>query len=67
LAPGDFHLFGPLNNHLGNEHFADDKEVEAEVRKWLRQQSKDFYVAGFDALLRRRDMYISVGGGYFEK
>jgi hypothetical protein len=23
--------------------FADDEEVEMEARKWLRQQSKDFY------------------------
>jgi hypothetical protein len=32
---------------------ADDEEVEAEVRKWQRQQSKDFYAAGFDALVKR--------------
>jgi hypothetical protein len=24
------------------KHFADDEEVEMEVRKWLRQQSKDY-------------------------
>jgi hypothetical protein len=24
-----------------------NEEVETEVRKWLRQQSKDFYAAGF--------------------
>jgi hypothetical protein len=24
-----------------------------QVRKWLRQQSKDFYAAGFDALVKR--------------
>jgi hypothetical protein len=28
------------------------KEVETEVWKWLRQQSKDFCVAGFDALVK---------------
>jgi hypothetical protein len=47
--------------------FADDKEVETEVRKWLRQQSKDFYAAGFDALIKRWDRCINVGGGYVEK
>jgi hypothetical protein len=26
--------------HLGGKRFADDEEVETEVRKWLRQQSK---------------------------
>jgi hypothetical protein len=28
---------------IGGKRFADDEEVETEVRKWLRQQSKDFY------------------------
>jgi histone-lysine N-methyltransferase SETMAR len=52
LAPSDFHLFGLLKHHLGGKCFADDEEVEMEVRKWLRQQSKDFYAAGFDALIK---------------
>jgi hypothetical protein len=33
--------------------FADDKEAEVEVRKWLKQQSKEFYATGFDALVKR--------------
>jgi hypothetical protein len=36
------------------------EEVETEVRKWLRQQSKDFYAAGLDALVKRWDKCISV-------
>jgi hypothetical protein len=39
--------------HLGGKSFADDEEVETEVRRWLRQQSKHFYAAGFDALVKR--------------
>jgi hypothetical protein len=42
-------------------------QVETEVRKWLRQQSKDFYAVGFDALVKRWDKCINVGGGYAEK
>jgi hypothetical protein len=38
-----------------------------EVWKWLRQHSKDFYAADVDALLKRWDKHISVGGGYVEK
>jgi hypothetical protein len=38
-----------------------------QVRKWLRQESKDFYAAGFDALVERCDKCINVGGGYVEK
>jgi hypothetical protein len=45
--------------HLGGKRFADDEEVETEMRKWLRQQSKDFCAAGWD-------MCLNVGGGYVE-
>jgi hypothetical protein len=38
-----------------------------EVWKWLRQQSKDFYAAGFDALVEQWDKSINVSGGYVEK
>jgi hypothetical protein len=44
-----------------------DADDETEVRKWLRQKSKDFYAAGFDALAKRWDKCINVGGGYVKK
>jgi hypothetical protein len=28
---------------LGGKRFADDEDVEAEVRKWLRQQPEDYF------------------------
>jgi hypothetical protein len=49
------------------KYFADDEEAETEVRKWQREESKDFYAAGFDALVKRWDKCINVGGGYVEK
>jgi hypothetical protein len=52
---------------LGGKRFADDEEVETEAQKWLRQQSKDVYAAGFDALVKRWDKCTNVGGGYVEK
>jgi hypothetical protein len=60
LGPSDFHLFGPLKNHLGGKRFAENKEVETEVRKWLRQWSRDFYAAGFDTLVKHWDKCINV-------
>jgi hypothetical protein len=51
----------------GWQTFRYDEEVETEGRKWLRQQSKNFYAAGFDALVKRWDMCINVGAGYVEK
>jgi hypothetical protein len=38
-----------------------------EVWKWLRQQSNDFYTVGFDALVKRWNKCIDVGGEYVEK
>jgi hypothetical protein len=38
-----------------------------EVWKWLRQQSNDFYAAGFNILVKQWDKCIDVGGGYVEK
>jgi hypothetical protein len=40
---------------------------ETEVLKWLMQHSKDFYAAGFDAVVKSWDKCITVGGGYVEK
>jgi hypothetical protein len=40
------------------KRFTDDEEVETEVQKWLRQQSKNFYAEGFDALVMRWDKCI---------
>jgi hypothetical protein len=67
LALSDFDLFVPLKKHLGGKRFADYEEVETEALKWPRQQTKDFYVAGFDALVKRWDKCINVGGGHVEK
>jgi hypothetical protein len=53
--------------NLGGKRFADDEEIGTEVRKWLRQQSKDFYSASFDALVMRWEKRINIGGGYLEK
>jgi hypothetical protein len=48
----------------GRSKVADD---ETEVWNWLRQQSKDLCAVGFDALAKRWNKCINVGGGYVEK
>jgi hypothetical protein len=40
----------------------DNEEVETEMQKWLKQQSEDFYAAGFDILVKRWDKCIKDGG-----
>jgi hypothetical protein len=57
---------GSKNSHRGGKLFADDEEVETEVRKWLRRQSNDFNAGGFDTLVKRWDKCINVGGEYVE-
>jgi hypothetical protein len=49
------------NHYLGATRFADDEEVETEVQKWLRQQSKDFYAVDFDSLVKRWDKCTDIG------
>jgi hypothetical protein len=51
---------------MGGKSFAGDEEVETQVRKRLRQQSKDYSAASFDALLKRCEKCNNVGG-YVEK
>jgi hypothetical protein len=50
LAPSDFRVFGLLKYPLGGKYFADEKRWKR-VRKWLKQQLKDFISAGFDVLI----------------
>jgi hypothetical protein len=38
--------------HLGSKRFADDELVQREAQKWQIQQSEDFCVVGFDALVK---------------
>jgi hypothetical protein len=52
---------------LGGKRFVDEEEVETEVRKWRRQQSKYFYASGFDALVKRWNKCIYVDGGRVKK
>ena len=35
LAPSDYHLFGPLKEHLGGKRFRNKKEVIQDVQEWL--------------------------------
>jgi hypothetical protein len=54
-------------HNLGNNRCPYYEDVEAEVRNWFRQHSKDFHVAGFDALVKFCDKCINVDGEYVEK
>jgi hypothetical protein len=66
LDPSDFHLFGPPKTTLVTKVSLMTR-CRNDVRKWLRQNSKYFYAAGFDALAKRWNKCINAGGGYVEK
>jgi hypothetical protein len=55
---------GPRNSIKG---VGKSQMIPDQMRKWLREQSKDFYAAGFDALIKRWGKFINVGGGYVGK
>ena len=67
LASSDFHLFGPLKQHLSGERFPDDDAVERAVCAWFRQQPQEFYAVGFQGLVKRLDKCLNWYGDYFEK
>jgi hypothetical protein len=41
-----------VHTWVANVSLMEKAGVETEVRKWLRQQSKDFYAAGFYAMVK---------------
>jgi hypothetical protein len=49
-APSDFHLFGPMNVHLGGQTFKTD-DLKHDVLNWLWSQHKAFYAAGISNVL----------------
>ena len=52
LVPSDFHLFGPMKEHLRDQNFADDEVMEA-VQSWLKAISKSFFLEGIRKLVDR--------------
>jgi len=50
LAPSDYHLFGPLNEHLGGKRFHNNEEVVQDVQEWVHWQPKDFFLRGIHKL-----------------
>ena len=52
MAPSDFHLFGPMKEHLRCQKFADDEVMEA-VQSWLKATPKSFFLEGILKLVDR--------------
>ena len=61
-APSDYHLLGPLKNHLGGTKFSDDEAAKEICHEWLKSQPRDFYAKGIFKLVYRWEKCISVHG-----
>ena len=46
LASSDYHLFGPLKEHLGGKRFRNYEEVIQAVQEWLLWKPKEFFLSG---------------------
>ena len=67
LAPSDFHLFGPLKEHLRGQKFDDDEAVKAAVREWAKNCTSQFFADGFAKWKTRWATRVAKRGDYVEK
>ena len=56
-----------MKERLRGKHCASDEEVKTAVKKWLKEQSTEFYEAGIHALTRRWNIASERNGDYVEK
>jgi len=64
MASLDFHLFGPMKEHLRSQKFADDDEVMQAVQSWLKASPKTFFLQGNRKLV---DQVCCEAGGLCRK
>ena len=67
MAPSDFHLFGPMKEHLRGQKFADDDEVMETVQSWLKTTPKSFFLEGICKLVDRWTKCVAKQGDYVKK
>ena len=67
MAPSDFHLFGPMKEHLWGQKFADDNDVMQAVQSWLKAMPKSFFLEGIRKFMDRWTKCVAKQGDYVEK
>ena len=67
MAPSDFHLFGPMKEHLRGQKFAYDGEVMEAVKSWLKAMPKSFFLEGIRKLVDRWTKCVAKQGDYVKK
>ena len=66
MAPSDFHLLGPMKEHLRGQKFADDEVLEA-VQSWLKAMPESFFLEGIRKLVDRWTKCVAKQRDYVEK
>ena len=67
LVPSDFHLFGPVKEHLWGQKFADYNEVMETVQSWLKAIPKSFFLEGIHKLVDRWTKCVAKQGDCVKK
>jgi hypothetical protein len=67
FAPSDYHLFGPLKDHLRDYHYETDEAVQEAVRSWLRGAGTDFCRRNIFKILQRWQKCIDLDGDNIEE
>ena len=67
MAPSDFHLFGPMKEHLRGQKFADDDEVMAAMQSWLKATPNSFFLEGICKLVDRWTKCVAKQGDRIKK
>ena len=56
-----------MKEGLRSKHYSSDEKVKSVVKKWLKEQSTEFYGAGIQAVIRKWNIAIERNGDYVEK
>ena len=67
MAPSDFHLFGPMEEYLRGQKFADDDEVKEAVQSWLKATPKSLFSRGHPQACGQVDQVCCEAGGLCRK
>jgi len=67
LEPSDFHLFGPMKEHLRGHKLADDDKVMEAVQSWLKATPKSFFLESIRKLVDSWTKCVAKQGDYVEK
>ncbi|GFN90119.1 transposase [Plakobranchus ocellatus] len=67
LAPSDYYLFPQLKKYLKGHPYDNDEEVIADVRRWCRGQSSEFFTDGMHQPGKRWRLCVDRDSDYVEK